>query len=246
LFAGFIAGGTDGFENDLDSLFVGLAAGREAAFIADGGGIAVLFQRGLERVGNFHAPAERFAERGSTDGHGHEFLEVHGAIGMGAAIEDIHHRNGQEIRGRVRGIAGKIFVERLLQSGGSGAGGGHGDGEDGVGAETGFRGRAVEGDHFVVEGALVGGVETGDGFGDFGVGVVDRFQDALAKIFGFVGIAEFEGFVFTGGGAGRNSGAAESAGFEGDVGLDGGIAARINDLAGADAGDFGGHVGSGS
>jgi hypothetical protein len=98
----------------------------------------------------------------------------------------------------------------------------------------------------VVEGALIGGVEAGDGFGDFAVGVGDGFQDAFAEILGLVGVPEFEGFVFAGGGAGRDGGAAARAGIEGDIGFDGGIAAGIDDLSGVDAGDFGGHAGAGS
>jgi hypothetical protein len=45
--------------------------------------------------------------------------------------------------------------------------------------------------------------------------------------------------VLTGGGSGRDSGAAEGTGFEKDVGFDGGITARVDDLAGVDASNFG-------
>ena len=41
LFAGLVAGGGDGFEDAFERFFVGFQVGREAAFIADGGGIAV-------------------------------------------------------------------------------------------------------------------------------------------------------------------------------------------------------------
>ncbi len=87
----------------------------------------------------------------------------------------------------------------------------------------------------MVERALVGGVETGDGFGDFVVGVVDGLEHALAKIFRFVTVAELEGFVFAGGSAGRDGSAAKCAAVENDVGFDGGIAAGIDDLAGVDS-----------
>ena len=53
---------------------------------------------------------------------------------MRSAIEDVHHRTREQIRGRIRGIARKIFVERLLEGDGGGARGSHGDGENGVGA----------------------------------------------------------------------------------------------------------------
>ena len=102
LLAGLVAGGGDGFENALERLFVGFQIGREAAFIADGGGIAVLLEHGLQVMEHFDAPAQRFVKAGSADGHDHEFLHVHGIIGVRAAIEDVHHRDGKSVG---RGIA---------------------------------------------------------------------------------------------------------------------------------------------
>ncbi len=241
MLAGFISGGGDGFENDLDGFFVRFAAGRESAFVADGGRVAMLLQRGLQRVEDFHSPAQGFRKARGTHGHNHEFLEIHRTIGMRAAVENVHHRAGEQIGGLIRGIAGKIFVERLLEGDGGGAGGGHGNGENGVGPEAGLGGRAIEGDHFVIEGALVGGGETGDGFGDFGVGVGDGLEHALAEIFRFVSITQFEGFVFAGGSAGGDGGSTQCPALEDHVGFDSGVAAGIDDLAGVDFDDLGGH-----
>ena len=98
---------------------------------------------------------------------------------MGAAIDDVHHGDGESVGGFVAGVAREILEERLSELRGSGAGRGHGDGEDGVGAEIGFVRGAVGFDHFAIEGVLIGGVETGDGFGDFGVHVTDGFQDTF-------------------------------------------------------------------
>jgi len=47
LIAGLVSCGGDGFDNDLNGFFVGFAARRKSAFVADGGGIATLFQRVL-------------------------------------------------------------------------------------------------------------------------------------------------------------------------------------------------------
>jgi len=131
----------------------------------------------------------------------------------------------------------------LLEGNGGSTRGSHGNGKDGIGAEAGLRGRAVESNHFVIEGALIGGVETGYGFGDFVVGVGDGFEHTFAKIFRFVAVAELEGFVFAGGGTGRDRCPAERSAIKHDVGFDRGIAARIDDLAGMDARYLGGHVG---
>ncbi len=122
---------------------------------------------------------------------------------MGAAVKNVHHRARQEIRGGIGGIARKIFVERLLKRNPSGAGGGHGDGEDGVCAEAGLRGRTVKRNHFVIERALVRGIEAIDGFGDFIVGVGHGLKHAFAEIFRCIAVAELEGFVLAGGSAGR-------------------------------------------
>src|SRR5208337_1442944 len=127
---------------------------------------------------------------------------------------------------------------------GSGTSSGHGDGQDGVGTEPGFGGRAIEVDQIVVESALVSGVGTGDRFGDLGIDVGDGFEDALAKVLGLIAIAKFKGFVLAGGRARRNNGAAKSAGLKKDVGLDGRIAARVKDLAGVNVGDFSRHIDS--
>ena len=62
LLAGLVAGGGDGFEDDFERFFVGFQIGREAAFVADGGGVAVLLQHGFQGVENFDAHAQRFAK----------------------------------------------------------------------------------------------------------------------------------------------------------------------------------------
>src|SRR2546429_9625760 len=98
---------------------------------------------------DFHSPTQSFRKTRRAYGHDHEFLKVHRTIGMRAAIENVHHRAGEEIRGRIRGIARKIFVERLFEGAGSGAGGGHGDGGDSGGTEGGPRWRGTRGGPFM-------------------------------------------------------------------------------------------------
>src|SRR5437762_4665265 len=58
-----------------------------------------------------------------------------------AAVEDIHHGAREEIRGRIRGVARKIFIKRLLEGNGGSTRGSHGNGKDGIGAEAGLRDR---------------------------------------------------------------------------------------------------------
>src|SRR5260370_4766740 len=106
LLAGLVSGGGDGFENELDSFFARFGTPGKAAFGADGCRSAMLLQRGLKSVKDLDAPAEALGKAGRADGHNHEFLEVHGAVGARTAVEDVHHRARKEGGGGIRGGAG--------------------------------------------------------------------------------------------------------------------------------------------
>ena len=70
---------------------------------------------------DFGTHAEGFGEILGADGHYHEFLEVDVVIGVLAAVEDVHHWNGEDV-----GIAAaEVPVKRHL----GGVGGGLCDGE---------------------------------------------------------------------------------------------------------------------
>jgi len=90
----------------------------------------------------------------------------------------------------------------------------------------------------VIEEALIHGVEAFELGGEDGFDVFDGLEDAFAEVMAFVAVAELDGFVLAGGCAGGDGGAAEGAGFQDDVCFDGGVAARIENLAGADGNDF--------
>ena len=100
---------------------------------------------------------------------------------------------------------------------------------------------AIELDHGAVDADLVAGIVADERRGDLRLHVGDRLLRALAAVAGLVAVAEFDGLVFAGRGAGGNGGAAEGAGGEADVDLDGRIAAGIDDFAGGDGGDGGVH-----
>ena len=69
--------------------------------------------------------------------------------------------------------------------------------------------------------------------------VRDRRQDALAAVAGLVAVPQLDGLVDAGRGAGRDGGPAQRAVLRDDVDLDGGVAARVEDLPGVDPGDGG-------
>src|SRR5690606_7256842 len=216
--------------------------GGEAALVADGGLEALGLENLLEGVEHFAAGAEGVGEGVEVDRTDHELLEVDGGVGMGAAVHDVHHGNGQDL-----GVgAAEVFVEGLAKGTGGGVRGGEGDAEDGVGAELRLGGGAVELDHGVVDADLVAGVEADELGGDDALDVVDGGEhafaeeaglavDALGELLGGEGaVAQFVRFVLAGGGARGNGGAADGAVGEDDVDFDGGIAAGVDDLAGGD------------
>ncbi len=121
----------------------------------------------------------------------------------------------------------EVFIEREAQIFGRGPGGRHGDTEDGVGAELGLVFCAVEFDERAVDVDLFEGIEAADFAGDRGVDVFDGGENAFALVAFLVAIAEFDGFIFAGGGAGGDRGAAKGSVFEDDVDFDGRVTAGV-------------------
>ena len=227
----------DRLDQELQRRFVARQVGREAAFVADRRGPAAAVDHLLQRVEHLGAVAQRLAERRRADRHHHEFLEVDLVVGVGAAVDDVHHRHRQLHLAR----AAEIAIKRQRRLVGAGLGHGAGDREDRVGAEAALVLGAVELDQRVVDEALLAGVEAEDRLADFGVDVLDGFGDALAEIARGVAVAQLDRLLRAGRRAGRDGRAAGHAGLEDHVGFDGGIAAGIEDLAGDDV-DDGAHV----
>ena len=140
LFAEGISGGFDGFADDFERVFIVFEIGSEAAFVADGGGHFVFVEDFFKGVIDFDAGAEAFGEGVEAPGLDHELLEIDIVVGVFAAVEDVHHGDRQSAGAG----AAEIAVEREARRGGGGFGDGHGDAEDGVGAEFGFVGGAIE------------------------------------------------------------------------------------------------------
>ena len=236
--AGLVAGLFDGPDDDLQSVLVLLQVGGVAALVAHtGGGGAVFLQHGLQGVEHLGAAAQGLAPGGCGHGHDHELLDVHVVGGMGAAVEDIHHGHGQGL-----GVgAADIGVQGQAQGLGRGAGAGQGHAQDGVCAQAGLVGGAVQVDHGLVDEGLVHGVHAGEGLGDLAVDGVHGLEHALAQITALVAVAELTGLVNAGGSAGGHGGTAAvgvQAVLHIDLHLHGGIAAAVHDLAADDVDDL--------
>ncbi len=129
--------------------------GREAALVAEASGKAVLLQHALERVVDLGALLERLAEGRRPDGRDHELLHVDAGVGVGAAVEDVHHRHREHV-----GIR-PTDVSEERQAGGVRRGPRHRerDTEDRVGPELGLVGRAVQVEQALVDQPLLGRLE---------------------------------------------------------------------------------------
>src|SRR5207244_11006412 len=132
----------------------------------------------------------------------HEFLEIDIVVSVRATIEDVHHRNRQDICC----CAAKITIERQLEAVCRGSSSGHRHSQNSIRAKTAFVFGTVELDHLLIEGALVGGVEVGKRLGDFPIHVLYGLKHAFSEIALIVAVAQFNGFVFAGGCAAGNNG----------------------------------------
>ena len=143
---------------------------------------------------DFSSHAQRLGKAFCAGRHDHEFLDIDVVVGMGAAIDDVHHRQRQ-----FTGIgAADIFVKRLSGFIGSRLGYRQRNAQDRVGAQVGLEFGAVQFDHLHVDSDLVIGFHADYLLGDHVVDIVNRFQNTFAKIARFIAVAKFHRLAFTG------------------------------------------------
>ena len=154
---------------------------------------------------------------------------------MGAAVEDVHHRNGES----VGVLTAEIAIERNVEIVCRGTRAGDGGGKNGVGAQLGLVVRAVSGNHRLVECIDIVGIHTGKRLVDDRIGVVDCLGHALAAKALLVAVAKLKCLKFAGGCAAGGCAGAGDAAAEQDIGLNGGITAGVDDFACDDLFDLG-------
>lgn len=208
--------------------------GGETALIAEAGGQALGLQHRLERVVDLRAPAQRLLEGRRADRGDHELLDVDAGVGVRTTVEDVHHRHRKHMRVRPAEVA------EQLEAGGFGGGAGHRERhtEQSVGAEAGLVRGAVQIEQHLVDGALLHRVQPDDGRGDLVEHTLDGLLHTLAQV-AVAAVTQFHRLVLTGGRAGRHGRPGQRAVVEGDLDLDGGVSARIQDLASSDLFDDG-------
>ena len=227
-----VPGAVGRLEDHLAGVVRGRQVRREAALVTHGGREAALAEEPLQVVVRLGADPDRLGEALGAGGDEHELLEVERVLGVGAAVHDVEERHGQHARVGAADPA----VERHACLGGGRLRDGERRSEDRVRAEPRLRRRAVERDERAVDAALVGGVEPEERVGDLAVDVADRAGDPLPQP-GVAAVAELDGLVLAGRGAGWHRREPERSRIEPDLDLDGRIPARVEDLAAVDVDD---------
>ena len=139
------------------------------------------------------APAQSVSKAFSANRHGHEFLEVYVVIGMGPAVDDVHHRHWKDI-----GVhSPEVAVQWHLQFVGCRASTCHGNREDRVGAELALVRSAVKLDHSAVDQALLGWIQAAQSRSDCGLNVLNRFEHSFAKIMPGIVVAQLNRLVLS-------------------------------------------------
>ena len=227
------ARGLNGFDDDLERVFVALEIRREAAFVTHTRGELARHEHLLERVEHLRAHTQSVAERLSAHGHDHELLEVDGVGRVRATVQDVHHRHRQRARHR----ATQIAIQRQADFERRGTRHGHRHAQQRIGAEASLVLGAVEIHQRAVDRDLIGRVHILERFVDLGVHVIHGREHALATVALRIAVTQFDRFAFARAGAARDGGTTRAARFEDDVHFYSGIAAAVENLARANGND---------
>ena len=98
IFARRVTGFFDGFENRFNRFFVRFQIRGKTAFIAHRSCVTATFQNFFQIMKNLRPGAKCFRKRFRADRHNHKFLKIHIIVGVCAAVDNVHHRNGQSFR----------------------------------------------------------------------------------------------------------------------------------------------------
>ena len=192
-------------------------------------------EQALERVEHFGAVAQCLAEAGRAHGQDQELLHVHLVVGVGAAVDHVHHRHWHQ-RGS---FARKVAIERLARIGRRCVGRRQRDREDRVRTEARLGRSAVQLDHPLIDSRLVGRVVPLQRATDLIADVFDRLSYPFAAVAPGVAVAQLDCLARSGRSAGRNRRHATHAGIKHDFRSHRRVAARIENFVAADILDLG-------
>src|ERR1700676_2063462 len=152
---------------------------------------------------------------------------------MRTAVEDVHHRYRQHAR--CRPPRGPIQGEGRTVRGNPRPP--HRNSQNRVRSQPPLVGRAIQLDQPGVERALVGGVNSGEGFRNLAANIGNCLQSALAEVLCRVTITQFDSLVLTRRGATRPDGPRTGAALQKNFSFNGRIATRVKHLASTDIGN---------
>ena len=233
-----VTGIGNGFGDGRQRVLVGRQVRREAAFITNRSAEATGLQHGFEVMENFGAHAQRIGEGFRANRLNHELLDVDVVIGMLAAVDDVHHRNGHRVDAWSAIQIGDVRVQRHALGLSSSLGRSQGHSEDGVGTQGSFVLSTVEGNHRQVEGLLVGGIFAQQQVADRAIDISHGLQHTLAQVTALVAITQFQRFTRTGGGTGRRAGAADDTPVENYISLHSRVTTGVENLTAFDVDDL--------
>ena len=180
----------------------------------------------FQRMVNLGAPTQAFGEALGPHGHNHEFLEVDIVVGMHAAVEDIHHRSGQQMRIRATHIA----IQRQFAGLGRSARTSKRRTQHGIRTKISLIGSAIKIDHLGVDGTLVARIHPDKSFGNFLVHMSNGLLHAFAEIAARIAVAQLDSLECAGRSSRRNDRTRKRAIVESDFDFDRRITARVEDF----------------
>src|SRR5690606_18811270 len=150
--------------------------GSKTAFVAHRRVQTLFLEHSLEVVEHFGAHSQGFPEARRPHRHDHELLNIHVVVGMGSAVEDVHHG--------YRKLGGSRTADVAVEGHAQGVGGGMGHcqryTQDCVGAELALVGCAVQLDHELIDADLIRGIPADDLRGDDLFHILHRLEHAFA------------------------------------------------------------------
>ena len=233
ILSGLVAGILNRLQDVLDRVLIGVEIRSEAALVADRRRLAFLLEECLQRMEHLSRPAQCLTERRCACRHNHELLRIDGVRRMCAAVQDVHHRNGQDIRLQTaeetveRNILGLCRRIRCCNR----------NSKNRVCTEFRLVFRAIHVEHRLIDDIDVARLETEECRSDLLVDVVHRLRDTLAAELRLVAVTQLQCLELTRGCTRGRSAAANRAVLENDLCLDRRIAARIDDLTTDDLSD---------
>src|SRR5439155_18052206 len=95
LLSSFVSSLVDCTQNQVQRVGAGSEIGSEAAFVADSCGEFLIVQNLLQMMKGLHAGSKSIGECVEPRWDDHELLDVQSIVGMGAAVDHVHHRHGE-------------------------------------------------------------------------------------------------------------------------------------------------------